>query len=299
MTRSPAWAPFLGEAGGQMLLMLVEADIRERGVAYRMLEDAIEVELPDGVQTLGLSNLAQVCDRVPRAEWPAAVATHFDLVFDSAHEDAELRSKLHDFEAIRHLLRPRLYDDTVEAHVSRLVGVGIAVALVFDLPSAMRSVSRAEAAPWGKTDEELFDIALANLTAEEAPDRQVIHGPEEVPITVVEGASYYTASHALLLSRDVVPEGHPYGALVAVPARHVFFYHLIEDNRVIYAVNALVSLAEEAHRRGPGSISDQVFWVRRGELVQIPCGVAEGTLHVTPPPLFIREVLEPLAQPSS
>jgi hypothetical protein len=64
-------------------------------------------------------------------------------------------------------------------------------------------------------------------------------------------------------------------------------------------VNALVSLASEAFRRGPGSISDQVYWARRGELVQIPCGVQEGTLHVAPPTLFVKEVLEPLSQPSS
>jgi len=282
-----------------MLLTLVEAEIRLRGVPYQMTEGAVDVELSDGQQSLGLHNLAQVCAAIPAADWPDAVHAHFELVFGSAREEADLSAEIADFERVRSRLRVRLYESPVEAHVSRLVGVGIAAGLVFDLPSAMRSVTRAEADLWARPDEELFDLALSNLALEQEPDREIISGPDGVPIVVVEGSSYYTASRALLLEREVIPEGHPYGALVTVPSRHVFFYHLIEDSRVIFAVNALVSLASEAFRRGPGSISDQVYWARRGELVQIPCGVQDGTLHVAPPALFVKEVLEPLSQPSS
>lgn len=299
MSGSAAWAPLLSESSARMLLTLVEAEMQSRGVPYKMEDGAVDVELGDGPQSLGLHNLAQVCASIPAADWPEAVQAHFDLVFGSAREEAELAAEIADFDRVKSRLRVRLYESPVEAHVSRLVGAGIAAGLVFDLPSAMRSVARAEAELWGRSDEELFDLALGNLSLEQPPETQTIKGPEEVPIVVVEGTSYYTASRALLLEREVIPEGHPYGGLVTVPSRHVFFYHLIEDGRVIYAVNALVSLASEAFRRGPGSISDQVYWARRGELVQIPCGVQDGTLHVAPPTLFLKEVLEPLSQPTS
>lgn len=299
MTRSAAWAPFLSETELTMFLTLVEAEVRDHGIAYQMGDGVVEIEWQEGPQSLGLSNLAQVCKSIPAGEWPSAIARHFDLVFGSAAEELALRSIVSDFDRVKSQLRVRLYENWIDDYVLKHVSDGLAAALVFDLPSAMRSVSRAEMTAWGRSEEELFDIAMGNLAGEEQPDAHVISGPEEVPITVVEGSSYYTASRALLVEREVVPDGHPYGALVAVPNRHVFFHHLIEDGRVIFAVNALVSLAAEAHRRGPGSISDQVYWTRRGGLVRIPCAVREGALHVSPPPLFVREVLDRLSAPPS
>lgn len=152
---------------------------------------------------------------------------------------------------------------------------------------------------WERSEDVLFDAAMQNLAFEAPAELQLIHGPEDVPITVAESPSYYNASRALLLERDVVPEGHPYGALVTIPNRHVFFYHLIEDARVILAVNALVSLSVEAYRRGPGSISHHVFWTRKGALHRIPCEVEGGSLHVSPPPIFVKEVLDRLRAPPS
>ena len=128
-----------------MLLTLVEAEMQSRGVPYKMADGAVDVELADGPQSLGLHNLAQVCAAVPPADWPEAVQSHFDLVFGSAREEAELAEEIADFDRVKSRLRVRLYESPVEAHVSRLVGAGIAAGLVFDLPSAMRSVSRAEA----------------------------------------------------------------------------------------------------------------------------------------------------------
>ncbi|MBL8739744.1 MAG: hypothetical protein JNK04_01585, partial [Myxococcales bacterium] len=149
MSGSVAWAPLLSEPSARMLLTLVEAEMQSRGVAYAMEDGAVEVVLGDGPQSLGLHNLAQVCAALPAADWPEAVAAHFDLVFGSAKEEAELAHVIGDFEQVRSRLRVRLYESPVEAHVSRMVGAGIAAGLVFDLPSAMRSVSRAEADRWG------------------------------------------------------------------------------------------------------------------------------------------------------
>jgi hypothetical protein len=299
MTRQAAWAPFLSELELSMFLTLVEAEVRSHGVAYEMGDGEIEIEWQEGAQRLGLSNLAQVCKGIPAGDWPNAIAKHFDLVFGSVEEEAELRAVVADFEKVRSMLRVRLYESWIDDYVLKHVAEGLSAALVFDLPSAMRSVSRAEMRAWNLSEDVLFDAAMANLVLEETPETHVIRGPEEVPITVAESSSYYNASRALLLERDVIPEGHPYGALVAIPNRHVFFYHLIEDARVILAVNALVSLAGEAYRRGPGSISHQVFWTRRGALHRIPCEVEGGALHVSPPPLFVKEVLDRLRAPPS
>jgi hypothetical protein len=116
---------------------------------------------------------------------------------------------------------------------------------------------------------------------------------------VVDGPSYYTASHALRLAESAVPDAHPYGALVAIPARHVFFFHVIEDERVVEAVRSLATLAREAFRVGPGSISERVFWLRGGVWAHLPCSIEGGTLHMKPSATFMRDVLERVVAPKS
>lgn len=293
------WAPFLNETELKMFLTFVEAEVRALGVTYRIGDGIVEVDLEEGTQSLGLANLAQVCAGLPAARWPTAVSKHFSLVIGSSQEEAELREIVDDFEKVRGMLRVRLYETWTEEQFVHPLGDGLAAGVVFDLASAMRSLSRAEADAWGVSDEEIFERALDNLALEEPGEPRTILGPEDVPIVVVEGQSYYTASEALLLERNRLPEGHPYGYLFVAPARHVYFYHLIEDSRVILAVNALVSLAMEAFKRGPGSISHRVFWSRRGKVVAIPWEVEDGTLYVTPPTEFVKEVLDRLAQPLS
>lgn len=300
MRGGSAWAPSLTAEQLRLFLMMVEGELQSRELPYRFGDGVVEVDTGGGAQGLGLGNLAQVCAGIAAADWPRTIARHFDLVFAREAEEAELESRIRDFGRVRELLRVRLYEEAIfDEQVTRPVGDGLVASLVFDLPTAMRSVARNEASAWGVPDDELFAAALANLAAEDVDEPRVLRGPEEVPVVVVEGASYYTSSRALLLEGDVVPEGHPYGAIVAVPGRHVFFFHVIEDPRVIHAINALVRLAHEAHRRGPGSISDQIYWVRRGVWQRIPCGVDDGTLHVSPPAAFVRDVLERVIAPAS
>ncbi|MFO0546995.1 MAG: hypothetical protein U0271_01340 [Polyangiaceae bacterium] len=292
MGRASEWAPF-GGSDLRMFSIIVESELQSRGLDYRLGDGFVEVVSSEGRQGLGLGNLAQVCGAIPRGDWAEAIKKHFELVFNRADEEGALEEKIHDFELVRAMLRVRLYDVGFEDQLVRTIAPDLTAGVVFDLPSSMRSVSRAEADAWQRTDDELFEIALDNLALEEAPEETTVIGPEEVRMTVVEGASYYTTSRALRLVESAIPAHHPFGALVALPNRHVFFYHLIEDARVVFAANALVSLAREAFRRGPGSITDQIFWVSPGgEVVKLPCDEQGSTLVVAPPARFVKDVLD-------
>jgi hypothetical protein len=296
-----AWAPFFGDSELRVFLTLVEADVAERGVEYSLGQGRVELVWPGGdTETLGLANLAQLCARLPASEWPRIVAQHLDLVFSRAREEAELEADLADFSRVGAYLRVRLHDQAdLESQVARSLAEGLVATLVYDLPSSMRSVHRSEAEAWGIADDALFTRALENLSTEEPPDAADLVGPEGTRVTVVQGASDYTASLALAPGSAVDLPGHPFGALVVVPARHVFFFHVIEDERVVPAAQALSALAREACRRGPGSISEEVFWLRGGRWTRIPCALEGGTLHVRPPASFMRDVLERVVGPRS
>lgn len=301
------WAPFFRDSELRVFLTLVEAEMQRVGFAYTLGEGVVEVRVNGVPQTLGLGNLAQICATLPVAEWPDAVTRHFDIVANTVREEARLRTILFDYERVRPLLRVRLGTSDEEAdallavedqqgEVVRALGSGLEASIVIDLQDAMRSLTREESRPWSRSDDQLFADALANLAHEAPTTRQTIRGPDDVPITVVEGTSHYTSSRVLSLGRDEIPEHHPYGALVAVPARHVYFFHLIEDDRVLYAVNALVSLAADVFDRAPGAISPRVYWLKDNRFVTIPTEVRDGALIVSPPIAFVKQVLEKVAQ---
>lgn len=320
------WAPFFRDADLRVFLTLVEAEMQRVGFAYTLGEGVVEVRVNGVPQTLGLGNLAQICATLPAAEWPDAVARHFDIVAHTCNEEARLKSILFDYERVRPLLRIRLgtreaaSDEAVDASLPngaaddpelvRALGAGLEASLVIDMQDAMRSVTREETRPWALSDERLFGDALENLEREPPTTRQTIRGPDDVPITVVEGSSHYTSSRVMSLERDEIPEHHPYGALLVVPARHVYFFHLIEDDRVLYAVNALVSLGADVFDRAPFAISSSVYWLRpppagakdkaplggSQPLIAVPTEVRDGALIVSPPLTFVKQVLEKVAQ---
>lgn len=303
------WAPFFRDSELRVFLTLVEAEMQRVGFAYTLGEGVVEVRVNGVPQTLGLGNLAQICATLPTAEWPDAVTRHFEIVANTCKEEAHLKTILFDYERVRPLLRVRLgtteedsadvplnADSGAQSEVVRSLGAGLEASIVIDLQDAMRSLTREEAHRWSRSDDQLFGDALANLEHEAPTTRQTIRGPDDVPITVVEGTSHYTASRVLNLGRDEVPEHHPYGALVVVPARHVYFFHLIEDDRVLYAVNALVSLGADVFDRAPGAISPHVYWLKAGSFVLIPTEVRDGALIVSPPLSFVKQVLEKVAQ---
>jgi hypothetical protein len=286
-------------------LTLVEADLRARNIAYVMVDGAVEIDFPEGRQELGFENLAQVCTGTSTLEWPAVIHRHFDLVFLTREEEHRLEALLTDFEAVRPMLRLRLYGSVAFAEqVSWQLSDGLVAALVLDLPTFMRSVRREEIASFEISHDDLFDVALENLKTEVEGEAGVLDAPGGARITVVEGPSFYTSTRALNLASEALLEDHPYGAIVSIPARHVFFHHVIEGSQVVDAVRALAALAHHAHRRGPGSVSPHLFWVRGGgrfgRWERIACEVDDrGAMQVSPPSAFVRDVLDRVTrQPS-
>ena len=67
---------------------------------------------------------------------------------------------------------------------------------------------------------------------------------------------------------------------------------------MIAAVNTMLLLAQKMFVDGPGSITPELYWWRRGKLERLPVRVdAERALHFVPPDEFVK-MLNQLAQPN-
>lgn len=293
---APEWAPFFSAGQFAIFSTLVESELRGRAIAYTVEDGVVTVGEGDDARRYGLLNLAQTCARVSPDRWTDLVRGHFDRVFAADHESRLLGERIGDFESVRSLLRVRLFPPEVagDERVTWSIADGLVAALVFDLPSAIRTVSPAEAQRWAVPLDELRALALQNLSLERAPEREPFDA-DGVTLHAIHGESFFTATHALLLPAANDAVLHPHGALVTAPTRHGVIWHPIHDLGVVRAVNALTRIGDGMFREGPGGISPDVYWARGGRWQRIPVELDEGRISVTPPEAFVA-MLDALAK---
>jgi hypothetical protein len=302
---APEWASFFKPAEFAEFCGALEAALKEMGRTYEIDAEAgvVRAEEPGQPEpnTLGLLNLAQMCRQAPRLDWPHIIRRHFDQILRHRAEAGDLMNRLEsDFEAARPLLKVRLYpaDTPLDPSAVQHPAEGILAALVYDLPETVMSVSKDHIARWGRPAGELFKIALDNVRGEPGIQDELLEIPGRVSFHILNGTSFFTATHALLLEQRLPKPISELGALVAVPTRHTVLYHAIADDTVSAAIHAMVFYANGLFQQGPGSITPTLYWWREaawwheGEFTTIPASMEGNDVAVELPEEFKAKVLD-------
>ena len=180
------------------------------------LLELAERALSDG-HSLGIRYQGEIKPGTPAGELDAAAMAGIDTS-DFASVEPHLRARLQS-DALKSMRGPK--GEEVElGFVYREDLPGTITTLELDMPSSFRSVSREEAQAWGKEDDELFAVALANVAA-----KHPLGEPEEVDVegtkVPVYGGSPYVSAHALLIDQHERLHG-PAGTIFALPHRDAF-----------------------------------------------------------------------------
>ena len=248
-----------------------------------------------------LANLARKCHPAPPDEWPALIAGQLGSVLDGDRPDATPS-----LAAVKSMLKVRIYPedyaaglpaDSGELLVKRRLAPGAIAALAIDYPDTVVGVTPKAALDWAVSVDELFELGLENVRIQDRPSvqRQPLEGGASVSLLI--GDSFFTATWVLMLDEFLVPSS-PHGAVVAIPNRHVVVFQPIVDLSVIAGTRAVMSLAARMHRDGPGPISPNIFWWRRGELTLLPTRLSDDSVFFEPPAEFI-DVLNQLHKPGA
>lgn len=297
----PQWAPYFTAADHERFVATVEGELRRRALSYQMGDGVVAVQLSDGEpDQWGLQNLSQVCHQNKKRDWRRVVAGHIDAMLAAREQQAMVKELAKDFTRARGLLRLRLYPDDFAPELAAETiffepAEGVRAVLCFDLPTSVASVSRTDAKVWGKSDEDLFAIALQNVRAHERVEIDSQEVKDGVSVQMLFGDSHFTSCHALFL-REYLGEGAVHGAVVAIPHRHVLLFHPIRDVGVVLAINALITMAFGMHAEGPGSITPDLFWWREGKFTRLPSSVKPDGITFTPPDEFV-DLLNALSAP--
>lgn len=297
----PGWATFFDGEEYEEFMEVVADDLARRGDVT--IEDGVaELEIDGGGQhRLGLQNLAQLCNQVERDQWQDLVREHFDRVIVSTHTH-DLEAIGRDYDQVKSIVKVRLYareslGELTESTIHRDMGEDLVSVLVYDLPDAVATVPTEAPTHWPASLDEVFELALANVLAQDEVETEVLDLDDGTRFTVMVGESFFVTSHLLVLEKYLDPLS-PMGALVSVPNRHTLLFAPILDLTVVDTLHAMAILAHRRHAEGPGSLSPLLYWWRDGTLLALPTEIDDDGVRFFPPADFVEGCLERLAKPS-
>jgi len=291
----PSWANGYTTQQWTRLMNEIRACLKARGMEFVIAESGqIVMRTAGGEKRLGLLNLTQICRQVEPEKWAGVIGRHFDSIMQTEREVLELEGKIRDFEQVKTTLVVRLAPEDAmppELLVARMDLPGTVSYLALDLPTSIRPLKPSEVAVWGKTNDELFELALENVVRLAKPEVSTPELEPGIACTALVGESFFVATHALLL--DLHPEClGAHGSLVAVPHRHCVLAYPIEDLQVIQAIPRLAMIGRKLETEGPGSISPRLYWYHHGGFVVLPYEIKANTFNFSPPEDFVAVLNE-------
>ena len=283
----PAEVAFFSAKEWNRFVEVVEKGLTKHGLTFGRDGTSVVVSGPD-TQTLGLTNLAQVCHGEPPGRWPGLV-DEFLGALGAAAEAEELRAS---FDSARSYLKLRLYPDDYAAGVdvelvARPFAESVIAVAALDLPTSVQTITTDDVARWGVPVDEVLAVALANTRGEGPTDRDSAEVADGVVIDVLFGDSFFTTTAVAWLG-ELVEIGER-GALVAIPHRHMILVHPIHGAGAVQAVGHVIAMARRFYVEGPGSLSQHLYWWRDGELVWQPASVDDdGRIEFHPTDEFMQ-----------
>lgn len=292
----PNWASCLNGKQYSAFLKALERHLQKWEIFSYQLNDngglALPWETSVGALKFGLdiSRLAPACARIGIKEYNS-VMTHSLNVFERMNElSRELDSS--DFDQAKKYIGVRIYDEDYYSTAAGQNAVGGKVAdglcwmLVYDLPDAVRIISRKTASFWGVSDEELFKIGVENIRQSyplESSPRDV----DGFQGLVVTGDHFFAPN--IVFEMETHPEllGR-HGALFGIPYRNAVLIYPFENGEVISKIQTLIHLSFKLYEdgAGPGSISPRLYWYNNKVITDIPYQLTEDGIDIFAPEEF-------------
>jgi hypothetical protein len=279
---------FLTKTQARRVRNLFQQAMAERG--RELVTDSLGNFRDDEGKYYGLWNIAVLCRDDPGGEkaWPELIAGYADALLKGNSRESQARVAALTPEEARGLVYPSirsaekmgsLYPSAPE------VAAGLVELLALDMADNTVFLDDSEVARLGGR-ESLRESALANLLALPAPTHKRVGGPD-AHVEVIADNSHFTASRVLvmpdLLSRGLGTDA-PHGVLVAMPARHWAFIHVLADKTARPSLLKMASMARIAHGREQGPISPDVFWWRDGDWMPVPFVESGDKITLRPGP---------------
>lgn len=300
----PQWASFMEKKQYEKFMDALTAFLESNGAPSYKIDDGVLLfydESPFGLEQAGLQNLAQTCATQMPENYSVIMADHFDSLKKTAEFFQNFETELQDFDKVKGYIGLRIHGEEYisqvrERAVFREYGEELYGQLVFDLPDSVRSLHPDEAAHWQRTEDELFELARANIRHNYSVEKNWYeHSGSGFWII---GADHFFSPNVILDLEENEDWLGSQGALVGVPNRHGVLLHPINSLKVVNIIGAMASACASMYNSGPGSISPNLFWYKGKSFIRLPYAINKDKTEFYPPDLF-TDMLNELSEADS
>lgn len=288
----PEWAIFFTKEEYERFITIVSEYFAQYDVEFEIEDGMALLKEPHrGYESFGLINLGQTCRQSPPEEWDSNVADFFRSMERTHEFELEFEDKLTDFEFVRPFIGLRIYNvgfmDSVgqENFIFRPLSDQVVFLLVFDLPDSIKNISPETAEPWGKTVDDLFILGYEN-SKENYPFNVEKETFDESDLWINYSDHFFAPNIVLSLNDENKHLVGTHGALLGLPNRHIALIYPIENIGVLEAINSIIPAICGMFEKGPGSISNELYWYKDGQLHNLPYELTEEKFTFTPPEDF-------------
>lgn len=292
----PEWLSFFTPQQYAHFLKCIYNYFKGHNIQYSISDGVIKVDTDIfGGKELGINNLAKICYQEGDDNYQTSVDEHFETMIRIQKFNKEFDQIVNDFDKVKQYIGVRIHDaeyvidEMKDFTITQEIAPGIIKMLIFDLPDSTMNVKPEQAKAWGKSIDELLEIGEKSMRINYGDythiDSTQIGG--EHTVWIAEGGHFYVPNIIFELDQHPDLVGSQ-GALVIIPNRHLVITYPINNLDVISVVQIMKNLAVDFYQKGPGSISDRVYWYNNNQqFVEIPVRYEEGKVIVAPPQEFV------------
>jgi hypothetical protein len=251
---------------------LVRASFAEVGRDVTVYADHVE----DRTGTsFGLWNIGALCTREDLSDWADLIDDHVWSVTTPTRELEDLTSDEFEAGVYLQLVDAGSLSEPELLGYARELAPGLLEVISIDLPDAVATPPE-DVLTARRGLEDLRECGRANLLSLLSGDlvgAETVEGDSGGRFVTITGASFFTASLALLLPETIEQfsgesdEGR--GVLVAVPFRHQLLYRVIDGPDAARALDDMFDAARHRFMTNAGPVSPDVYWVRNHRWVPV------------------------------
>lgn len=283
--RPVKWADGLTQAAATQIKDALVASLPEGQIVdWESWSDGAIVRTGDGLETR--YSLARVADlyRIADGDRGVLLREYFAALGATDLEAPEEWGSAKEM-VIAKLYSDRTFDEEqIEEFVHLALAPGLVAMLQIEMPNAFLAVSRAFAASWDVTDDELWQAARTNVHDRVPATEELRNVNDECEVRVLHNQHRLVTSHLLDLANHI--DGRAEGAIVGIPHENLMLVHEVRDKSADGALGYILASTAEMFERSPTTgISPHTYWCRDGTLT--PLTASDGKhLRYSPPADF-------------
>jgi hypothetical protein len=304
VTEVPRWADFLSLAQWRALLVALQQELAARGVVARYQGEHFSAMLPDGRSgRLTLDGFARRCRGVAVEDYPREARASLDVALGPMPARAREPVALESFAEVAPSLIAHVYLDAMVGPVrstiiARPLCAELVTAVAVDFGHAIGSLPREVAAVWGRSDDELLRVGLANVQ-KRAVRRESLPA-RGLPGFMLTGQDHAVTSQVHFLGEHL--RGHfPAGALVALPTRNLLLCVPLQTCDALGSLERIAGTVATVHglfdelaehaRNHEQMFSPHLYWWRDGALTALPAAMTSHGPVIAPSQDLLTAVL--------